>query len=122
MLARVANIWEILARGVKFKLARGLTWLPKTSWVHMATWLGRLDMLGHIPGRQDMVAPVMTTVVPAMVTQAGAMAILVGVMAILVAAMATPVGVMVTEVAVMEEGTGMGSPVMRLIVGVVMER
>ena len=67
-------------------------------------------MHGQIPGRQVTVAPVMATVVPAMATLVvGAMVILVGVMAILVGV--TAEGVM-----------GMGSPVMRLTVGVVTER
>ena len=132
MLPKEGNIWAIWVRAAKFKLARGPTWLPKTSRVPTATWLGPLDMHGQIPGRQDMVAPVMATVVPAMATLVvgamailvGAMAILVGAMAILVAGMATLAGVMVTEVVVMvEEGdTGMGSPVMHLIVVAVTER
>ena len=125
MLPKEGNIWAIWAREAKFKLARGPTWLPKTSRVPTATWLGPLDMHGQIPGRQDMVAPVMATVVPAMATLVvGAMAILVGAMAILVAGMATLAGVMVTEVVVMvEEGdTGMGSRVMHLIVVAVTER
>ena len=125
MLPKEGNIWAIWAREAKFKLARGPTWLPKTSRVPSPTWLGPLDMHGQIPGRQDMVAPVMATVVPAMATLVvGAMAILVGAMAILVAGMATLAGVMVTEVVVMvEEGdTGMGSRVMHLIVVAVMER
>ena len=64
-----------------------------------------MDMHAHIPGLQ------------------GTVATLVVVMAILVAAMDTLVGVTAILVGVTEEGVmGMGSPVMRLIVGVVMER
>ena len=71
-----------------------------------------MDMHAHIPGLQGTVA----TLVVVMAILAVVTAIPVGVMAILVAAMDTLVGV--TEEGVM----GMGSPVMRLIVGVVMER
>ena len=78
-----------------------------------------MDMHAHIPGLQGTVA----TLVVVMAILAVVTAIPVGVMAILVAAMDTLVGVTAILVGVTEEGVmGMGSPVMRLIVGVVMER
>ena len=65
----------------------------------------------------------MAILVVVMVILVAAMDTLVGVMAILVAAMDTLVGVMAILVGVTAEGVmGMGSPVMRLTVGVVTER
>ena len=78
-----------------------------------------MDMHVHIPGLQGTVA----TLVVVMAILAVVTAIPVGVMAILVAAMDTLVEATAILVGVTAEGgMGMGSPVMRLTVGVVTER